>query len=258
MKTYSLITGASGGIGSDLARLLAKDKHNLILVARSENKLNEIKVSLEKEYGIEVKVIACDLSVPNAAEKLFSDLTKENIQINILINNAGFGDFSAFAECNIAKQEMMINLNILALTKLTRLFLPGMINAGKGRILNVASVAAFTPGPLMSVYYASKSFVLSFSYAIANELKGSGVTITILCPGPTKTGFEDAASLGESKLFKIMKPVPSSKVSKYAYRYMMKGRLLAIPGFMNKMMWTAVRFSPRKMLTSVVRKIQDK
>jgi uncharacterized protein len=258
MKTYSLITGASGGIGSDLARLLAKDKHNLILVARSENKLNEIKVSLEKEFGIEAKVIACDLSVPDATEKIFNDLVKENIQIDILINNAGFGDFSPFAESDIAKQEMMINLNILALAKLTRLLLPEMIKSGNGRVLNVASVAAFMPGPLMSVYYASKSFVLSFSYAIANELKGSGVTVTVLCPGPTETGFEDAASLGESKLFKIMKPVPSVKVAKYAYNYMMKGRLLAIPGILNKIMWTAVRFSPRKMLTSVVRKIQKK
>jgi uncharacterized protein len=258
MKTYSLITGASGGIGSDLARILANDKHNLVLIARNEAKLNEIKISLENEFGIDVIVYAIDLSVPDAAEKLFENILKENIQINILINNAGFGDFSAFAESDMAKQEMMINLNILALAKLTRLFLPEMIKSGNGRILNVASVAAFMPGPLMSVYYASKSFVLSFSYAISNELKGSGVTVTVLCPGPTDTGFVEAASLGESKLFKIMKPVPSSEVAKYAYRYMMKGRLLAIPGFMNKIMWTAVRFSPRKTLTSVVRKIQEK
>jgi len=258
MRTYTLITGASGGIGSDLARLLAKDKHNLILVARSENKLNELKVSLEKEFGIDVKVYAIDLSVPNATERLFENILKENIQINILINNAGFGDFSAFAESDMAKQEMMINLNILALAKLTHLFLPGMIKSGYGRILNVASLAAFMPGPLMSVYYASKSFVLSFSYAIANELKGTGVTVTVLCPGPTATGFVDAATLGESKLFKIMKAAPSIMVAKYAYKYMMKGKLLAIPGIMNKIMWTGVRFSPRKLLTFVVRKIQDK
>jgi len=257
METYSLITGASGGIGLDLARLLANDKNNLVLVARNEKKLNEIKVLLEKEFGIDIKIYAYDLSVPDSTEKLFNEITKENIQIDKLINNAGFGDFSAFAECDWPKQEMMINLNILALTKITRLFLPAMIKSGSGRILNVASVAAFMPGPLMSVYYASKSFVLSFSYAIANELKGTGVTVTVLCPGPTKTGFVDAAALGNSKLFKIMKPVPSATVARFAYKRFRKGRLLAVPGFMNKLMITSVRFSPRKMVTAVTRKIQE-
>lgn len=258
MKTYSLITGASGGIGFELAKLLAKDKFNLILVARSEAKLNEIKLSLEKEFGIEVKIFVFDLSVPDSAEKLYSTFLKENLQIDILINNAGFGDFGAFAECDWSKQEMMINLNVLALAKLTRLFLPAMIKEGNGRILNVASVAAFMPGSLMSVYYASKSFVLSFSYAIANELKGSGVTVTVLCPGPTRTGFVDAASLDDSKLFKILKPASSANVAKFGYKCMMNGRLLAIPGFLNRIMVTSVRFSPRKMVTAITGKLHEK
>jgi short-subunit dehydrogenase len=258
MKNYALITGASGGIGFDLAKLLAKDKHNLVLIARSEDKLKEIKSSFEKDHGINILIITVDLSVPESASKVFDELEKQDIHIDILINNAGFGDFGIFAECDWQKQEQMINLNILALTKLTRLFLPAMIKLGNGRIMNVASTAAFQPGPLMSVYYATKAFVLSFTYAIANEIKGTGVKITALCPGPTDTGFVSAASLEGSKLFKTFKPKTSSDVALFGYKRMMKGKLLAIPGAMNKLMVWSIRFTPRKLITFVVRAIQEK
>ncbi|MGD0710766.1 MAG: SDR family oxidoreductase [Bacteroidales bacterium] len=258
MKNYAVITGASGGIGLELAKLLAKDKHNLILIARSEDKLKEIKTSFEKDYDINVFIIAIDLSLPDAPAKVFEQLKKDDITIDILINNAGFGDYGAFAECNWQKQEQMINLNILALTKLTRLFLPTMIKSGYGRIMNVASTAAFQPGPLMSVYYATKAFVLSFTYAIANEIKGTGVTISALCPGPTDTGFVSAAALENSKLFKIFKPKPSNEVALFGYKRMMKGKLLSIPGCLNKLMVGSIRFSPRKLVTLVVRKVQEK
>lgn len=258
MRNYALVTGASGGIGFELAELLAKDKHNLVLIARSENKLQEIKTVFEKDFGVDVKIIANDLSVPEAPIKVFDQLKKEDISIDILINNAGFGDYGTFAECDWQKQEQMINLNILALTKLTRLFLPAMIKSGYGRIMNVASTAAFQPGPLMSIYYATKSFVLSFTYAIANEIKGTGVTISALCPGPTDTGFVSAASLEGSKLFKTFKPKPSYEVALFGYKRMMKGKLLSIPGCLNKLMVWSIRFTPRKMVTMVVRAIQEK
>jgi short-subunit dehydrogenase len=256
MKNYSLVTGASGGIGFDLACLLAKDKHDLIIVARSAEKLNDVKASIEKDFGVKVKIIAADLSLPDAALSLFDEIRKENIHVDILINNAGFGDYGSFAECNWQKQENMINLNILTLTKLTRLFLPAMIEAKYGKILNLASVAAFMPGPFMAVYYASKAFVLSLSYAIANEVKGTGVTVTALCPGPTATGFEDAASLNGSKLFKTFKPKSSFDVALYGYKSMMKGKILAVHGTLNKLMVTMLRFYPRKLTSSVVRMIQ--
>lgn len=258
MKNYGLITGASGGIGLELAKLLANDKHDLILIARSEDKLKEIKTSFEKEYGINVSIIATDLSIPDAPAKVFEQLRKEDITIDILINNAGFGDYGVFAECDWQKQEQMINLNILALAKLTRLFLPSMIKSGYGRIMNVASTAAFQPGPIMSVYYATKAFVLSFTYAIANEIKGTGVTISALCPGPTETGFVSAASLENSKLFKTFKPKPSNEVALFGYKRMMKGKLLSIPDCLNKLMVWSIRFAPRKLVTSVVRAIQEK
>ncbi len=258
MENYALITGASGGIGFELAKILAKDKHNVVLIARSEDKLKEIKISFEKDFGINVSIIAIDLSIPKAPTKVFEQLKKEDIAIDILINNAGFGDYGAFAECDWQKQEQMINLNILALSKLTRLFLPAMINSGNGRIMNVASTAAFQPGPLMSIYYATKAFVLSFTYAIANEIKGTGVTISALCPGPTDTGFVSAASLEGSKLFKTFKPKTSIYVAQFGYKRMMNGKILSIPGCLNKLMVWSIRFTPRKLVTLVIRKIQDK
>ena len=258
MSNHALVTGASCGIGLDLARLLAKDKNNLVLVARSENKLKEIKASFEKEFGINVKIIIVDLSLPDATTQLYDEIVKEQITIDILINNAGFGDFSSFSNCDWQKQEKMINLNVLSLSKLTHLILPGMIKQGYGKIMNLGSLASFLPGPMMATYYATKAFVLSFSCSLANELKGTGITVTALCPGPVDTGFVAAAALEGSKLFHSFKPMTAIKVAEFGYRRMMKGKLLAIPGAMNKLMVTGIRFSPRKVVAIIVRKIQEK
>jgi len=258
MSNFALVTGASGGIGLDLARLLAKDKHDLVLVARSEDKLKEAKSSIEKEFGVNVKIIIADLSLPEAATQLYDEIQKEKIHIDILINNAGYGDFGSFASCDWTKQERMINLNVLSLSKITHYFLPAMIKSGHGKIMNLGSIASFLPGPMMSTYYATKAYVLSFSCSLANELKGTGVTITALCPGPVDTGFVAAAALEGSKLFHSFKPMTSPDVAAYGYRRMMKGKLLAIPGTMNKLMVTSIRFSPRKLVASIVRKVQEK
>jgi len=258
MKRYSLVTGASGGIGLEMAHLLAKDRHDLVLVARNKAKLNEVKVDIEKKHGVAVKVIVADLSLPDGATMLYNEIQSEQLHIDVLINNAGYGDFGPFASCDWQKQESMINLNILALSKLTRLFLPAMIREGYGRILNVASIASFLPGPLMAIYYATKAYVLSFTYSLSGELKGTGITVTALCPGPTDTGFVSASSLEGSKLFKTFKPQSAAKVAAFGYKQMIKGKVLAVPGVLNKLMVTSVRFSPRKLLASIVKKIQEK
>jgi uncharacterized protein len=258
MKKTVLITGASGGIGYEFAQIFAHNKYNLVLVARSEDKLLELQKKLLSQYDISVEIFAIDISSISNIDLLYTELQKKQVVIDILINNAGFGDYGYFYQTNWKKEEMMINLNIAALTYLTKLFLPKMIENKDGKILNLASVAAFLPGPLMAVYYATKAYVLSFSSAIANELKGTGVTVTALCPGPTKSGFSDAAALGDSKLFK-KKSLPTAKVvAEYGYKALMKGKTIAIQGASNKMLMFMIRFIPKKLLISTVRKMQEK
>lgn len=198
----ALITGASSGIGLELATLFARNGNHVVLVARSEDKLKALAVELEKQFGVKALVLALDLSNPENSRQVFEYCMQQNIWIDYLVNNAGFGDFGFFVESDWDKQLRMINVNITTLTWLTRLFLPGMVGRGFGKIMNVASTAAFQPGPTMSVYYATKSYVLSFSEAISNELKGSGVSVTALCPGATESGFQEASALGESKMVK--------------------------------------------------------
>lgn len=257
MKT-ALITGASSGIGLELARFFAKDKHNLVLVARSEGKLKELAEELQKQYGISVKIISKDLSKINAAQEIYDQLKIQNINIDFLVNNAGFGEFGFFHETAWEKEEMMINLNITALTQFTKLFVKDMVQRKYGKIMNVASTASFQPGPLMAVYYATKSYVLFFSEAIANELQDKGVTVTALCPGPTESGFQAAATLGESKLVKGKKLPSSLEVAKYGYQAMMNGETVAIHGIMNWIMAQSIRFTPRKLATTIVRMMSDK
>ncbi len=257
MKTV-LITGASGGIGYEFALIFARNKYNLVLVARSEDKLIELKNKLTSEIGISVEVFAKDISILANIDELYAELQKKQIVIDILINNAGFGDYGYFYQTNWKKEDMMLNLNIISLTYLTKLFLPKMIENKYGKILNLASIAAFLPGPLMAIYYATKAYVLSFSSAIANELKGTGVTVTSLCPGPTQSGFSDAAALGESKLFK-KKSLPTAKVvAEYGYKSLMKGKLVAVHGAFNKFEVFIMRFAPRKLLLSTIRNMQEK
>lgn len=254
----ALITGASSGIGFELAKIFAKDKINVILVARSEGKLKELAAELQKQFGIMVHVLAKDLSHCNSPKEIFEWCNQNNITVDYLVNNAGVGDFGLFTESIWTKQEEMINLNVTALTYLTHLILPGMVQRKFGRVMNVASTAAFQPGPLMSVYFASKAFVLHFSEAIANELQGSGVTVTALCPGATESGFQAAAAMEDSGLFKNKK-VPSSKVvAAYGYKAMQKGQRVAIHGMMNYIMANGIRFAPRNLVTAIVRHIQRK
>jgi uncharacterized protein len=252
MKT-ALITGASGGIGLELARIHASNGDNLVLVARSADKLLRLKEDLEARHHIRTHLISKDLSLPGAAREVFEETRSLNLSVDYLINNAGVGTFGLFHETDPVKTEQMIQLNVMALTQLTRLFLPAMIVRKCGRIMNVASTAAFQPGPTMAVYFASKAYVLHFSEAISNELGGTGVTCTAFCPGATESGFRDAAAMQESALFKNKKVPSSREVAEYGYRAMMKGKPVAIHGLMNFLLANTVRFTPRSLVVKVTR-----
>jgi len=258
MKSTALITGASNGIGLELAKIHASKGDNLILVARSINKLNDLKSELENKYKVQVYIIVKDLSLPNSAKEVYDEIVEKKIEVDYLINNAGFGDFGLFVNLDWNKTEQMINLNITTLAYFTKLFATEMIKKGKGKIMNVASTASFQPGPTMAVYYATKAFVLHFSEAINNELRDKGVTVTALCPGPTESGFQDAASMQESKLVKGKKFPTSKDVAEYGYKAMMKGKVVAIHGIKNYLMANSVRFSPRSLVVKIVRMMQDK
>ena len=258
MIKTALITGASNGIGYELARIHAEKGNNLVLVARSKNKLDELKDELEKSYKVLVYTIGKDLALPGAAREVFEEIKEHNISIEYLINNAGFGDFGHFADSDWNKQERMINLNITALSHFTWLFLHDMIERRSGKILNIASTASFQPGPTMSVYFASKAFVLSFSEAINNEVSDKGITVTALCPGATHSGFQAAASMQDSKLFEGNNFPSSREVAEYGYSSMMKGRSVAIHGLKNTIMATSVRFFPRSLVVKAARKVQEK
>ena len=258
MIETALITGASGGIGLELAREFAKHKTDVVLVARNEEKLKVIAEELSSAWGIKAIVMAKDLSKPESANELFKEVKQAGLGIEYLVNNAGFADFGFFVSSDMNKYQDMINVNILTLTKLCRLFLPEMISRKRGKILNLASTAAFQPGPLMAVYYATKSYVLLFSEAINNELKGTGVTVTALCPGPTLSGFQDAANMLESKLVKGKKLPGAAEVAAYGYRSMMKGKSVAIHGIINWILVSSGRFVPRDIVTMISRKLADK
>lgn len=256
MSKTALITGASNGIGFELAKIHAENGDNLVLVARSKDKLDELKKELEEKHGITVYTIRKDLAVQGSPKEVYDELKMQNIEIEYLINNAGLGDVAFFAESDWHKQETMINLNVMALTYFTRLFLPDMVNRGRGKIMNVASTASFQPGPRMSVYFATKAFVLSFSEAINNEVKDQGITVTALCPGSTRSGFHEAAVHDKSMLKE--RNMPSSRlVAEYGYKAMMKGKAVAIQGLKNRIMATSVRFLPRSLVVEAVRRIQE-
>jgi uncharacterized protein len=252
-----LITGASGGIGYELAKLFARDHHNLVLVARSADRLAQVAKELQSQ-GITVKTIALDLTERPAPKFLFDQLQREGIAIDILINNAGFGAFGEFAQMSEEEIRGQIDLNITALTALTRLFVPPMVQRRSGRVMNVASTAGFQPGPLMAVYYATKAYVISFSEAISNELRLSGVTVTCFCPGATHTGFAKRAGNDQSRLFKQLGAMNADKVALDGYRAVMEGRTLAISGLHNWAVVQSTRFAPRKLVTAISRWISEK
>jgi len=246
----ALITGASAGIGAALAREFAKDKINLILVARREQSMKTLAEELSAEYNINVSVIALDLSLPGSAIELYKKVQSLRVTVEYLINNAGFGDLGEFADSDLQKQEDMINLNILTLTKLTRLYAAEMKTRTSGSILNVASDAAFRPGPMMSVYFATKHFVLAFSEAIAEELRPYGVRVSALCPGATQSEFGEVAGFGPPQ---ENSPFPTSKeVAEFGYRQMKKGEVVSVHGEGNRNRIESEKTMSRKQIRETV------
>lgn len=252
-----LITGASSGIGKCLAHCFARNQFDLVLVARQTEKLKSIAQELRQQYGNKVLISVNDLNDPKAPEKLFQDLASRNMQIQVLVNNAGFGEYGFFEEISLEKELSMMQVNMVAVVHLTKLFLKQLPKGQPGKILNVASTAAFQPGPLMSVYFATKAFVLSFSEALANELATRKVTVTALCPGPTQTEFEQRANLEGSPLF-ARGAASASDVAAAGFEALMAGKIIAIPGHKNKLLAFATRFAPRKLVTKLVRTFQEK
>ena len=256
MKQTALITGASGGLGLSFVNIFARDGYDIVLVARNGERLEEIKKEIEAKYNVNAMVVAVDLCAQNGAEQVFDATSKAGIKVDVLVNNAGFGDFGEFYKSDLNKQTRMVDLNCIALMQLCHLYLPDMIKNGKGNILNVDSIAAFQAGPLMSVYYATKAFVLSFSQALTRELKGTGVKVTALCPGPIKTNFDSAADLGESGLFKNLKVWEPDVVAEFGYKNMKRGKSLCICGFVNKLIVFANRLAPRALVRNLVYNLQ--
>jgi short-subunit dehydrogenase len=254
--TTALITGASSGIGLEFAKIFAAAKNNLVLVARSGGRLLQLGDELQKEHDISVRVIGADLSKMAEVQKVYDTCKAYDIEVDYLVNNAGFGDFGFFIESDWNKTEQMLDLNIKSLTKMCHLFIPDMVQRKSGKVLNVASTAAFQPGPTMAVYYASKSYVLFLSEAIYNELQGTGVHITCLCPGATESGFQSASNLQESAMVKGKKLPTAKEVAAFGYKAMMKNKLTVIHGMKNFILANSIRFTPRKMVLSIVRKMQ--
>ena len=259
MKNVALITGASSGIGKELAKIHAANGGDLVLVARREKELTELKNSLESEYKVSIVIIPKDLSDTNTPAEIFTETEKLGIQVEYLINNAGFGGHGFFHEREMEKDLAMVNVNITSLMLLTRLYLPGMIERKKGKILNVSSTASFLPGPLQAVYYASKAFVTSFSQALAEELKATGITVTALCPGPVATEFFDTANMHGVKMLKTQKAMTPAKTAAIGYRDMMKGKLLSFDyGLLNFSLNWMVPLLPRRWVLKVSRMTMKK
>jgi short-subunit dehydrogenase len=257
-KRTALITGASAGIGREMAKLFAKDRHDLALVARDASRLAQFADELQRQFSISAKTYPLDLSAGAAPDFLFRQLERENVCVDVLVNNAGYGKLGAFAEVKLEESLGQIHLNITALTHLTKLFLQPMIERKSGKILNVASTAGFQPGPRMAVYYATKAYVISFSEALANELHGTGVTVTCLCPGATNTDFQKRAGTEETRLFRTMRPMDAKTVARDGYRAMMQGKPLVISGFRNWLLAESLRISPRKIVTAISGKILER
>jgi uncharacterized protein len=260
-RKTALITGSSFGIGLELARIFAREGYNLVLVARSADKLRLLASELEKAYGTRSLILAADLTEPGAPAYVLDQTKRADIQVDVLVNNAGFGQYGLFVENDLEECLRQIQLNVTALTHLTRLYLPAMIDRakidrrGKG-ILNVASTAAFQPGPLMAVYFATKAYVLHFSEALGNELNGKRVTVTCLCPGATATEFHKRANATGMNLLRFGS-MDAQTVAEDGYRALVAGKPVVISGFKNWLLAQSVRFSPRRLVTAIARKTQE-
>lgn len=253
----ALITGASKGIGKEFARIHASKGDNLVLVARSADQLILLKNELEAQHDdIQIELIIKDLTKPESAKEIFDELTEKNIQIDYLINNAGIGEFGLFVDSPWSRLEEMIDLNMKTLTHFCHLFLPQMMTRQSGKIMNISSIAAFQPGPMMAVYFATKSYVLHLSEALNNEAKKSGVTVTAFCPGPTDTYFIKDSKMEKSNFMKKTKPASSHVVALAGYKAMMKSEAVSIYGLINKFIVFSVRLIPRKWVVALSRKVQ--
>ena len=253
MNKTVLITGASRGIGEAFAQVYAEKQYNLILVARNENDLQALREDLSREYGIDVFILVHDLTKEAEVQQIYEEVQQQNLTVDVLINNAGYGDYGEFVSGDWQKLQGMILLNVLALTQLSHLFLPGMIARGQGQVLNVSSTAAFQPGPRMAVYFATKAYVLSLSEALSAETEGTGVSVTVLCPGPTQSNFGQNANMDRMALGGDVTSdkLPSAlDVAKYGYEAMNKGEVIAVHGVLNKVLTFMPRLAPR----SAVRK----
>ncbi|HEY3761015.1 MAG TPA: SDR family oxidoreductase [Verrucomicrobiae bacterium] len=257
-----LITGASSGIGLELARFFAaenilndsSEKTHLILVARNKPALESLAQELIKECRVQITVLSADLSLSEEPKRIFNELQAANVHVDVLVNNAGFGALGAFAELPLERQVEMIQVNISALTALTRLFVPGMVRVGRGGILNVGSVAGFVTGPGMAVYYATKAFVLSFSEALSAELEGTGVTVSVLCPGPTSTNFGTVAGSKDAKIFRVQ-GMTAEEVARQGHRDFRNGKVVAVSGIQNRSLVYLMRFMPRWFLRKMMKKV---
>ncbi|NOQ26700.1 MAG: SDR family NAD(P)-dependent oxidoreductase [Bacteroidales bacterium] len=257
MKNVALITGASSGIGKDLAFIHAEQKGDLVIVARRQAELEALKSEIEKKYGVEVKIIVKDLTKPDAPQEIYNEIKQDGIHIEHLINNAGFGGLGKFHERDWKQDEAMINLNIMALTSLTRIFLPDFVKRNSGQILNVSSTASLMPGPLQAVYFATKAYVTSFSNAIAEELHDTKVTVTALLPGATATEFGKISGMDKTSMFQ--NTVSARMVAEDGYKAMMKGKLIKVSGlsFSQKLMMSFIPVTPLKMLLKQIRGMQE-
>ena len=255
-RQRALVTGASNGIGLELARVLAREGWDLVVTARKQEALDRLASELSFSDQASVHVVAADLSSPEGSRLLVEEITSAGLTVDALVNNAGFGLFGPFATTPLERERQMIDLNITALVTLTKLCLPGMIERRRGRVLNVASTAAFLPGPNMAVYYATKAFVLSFSEAIGDELRGTGVTVTTLCPGPTQTSFQRVAGMQKSRLVRGA-TMGAADVAEAGYRGMIAGQAVVIPGGTNRMVPLLVRMLPRRVATIMSRRAAE-
>ena len=255
-RRTALVTGASSGIGRELALIFARNGYDLVLVARSQAALEEV-AGQARALGVETHVMVADLARPEAPDQIRSAVEAASIAVDVLVNNAGFAMYGPFVDANPQTEREMMHVNMDALTRLTRLFVPGMLERHWGRILNLSSLAGFMPGPLMAVYYATKAYVLSFSQALANELHGTGVTVTALAPGPTRTGFQKRGQLEDSRLVQG-EIADAASVALAGYRGLMAGKTVVMPGLTAKLLAFSVRLSPRRMVTGIVRRMQER
>lgn len=251
--TTALVTGASSGIGYEISKLLAEQGHDLVLVARREDRLNQLAGFLQRDYNISVRVLAVDLTKLDQIDKMYRTLDAENIPVDILVNNAGLGSWGPFTAGNAQDELKEIQLNVVALTYLTKLFATDMVKRGLGKILNIASVSGFMPGPYMAVYNASKAYVVSFSEALRAELKGTGVSVTVSCPGPTASEFHQVAGTSGSLFLKLLPMMNSAQVARISVNAMQKRKVVVVPGTLNKLMTLSPRITPRGLLMFILK-----